>query len=76
MEFKTKFNLKDKVWYIKSNKPVKVIISSISIFYVNTDQDHIKYTAKDIINAVSWLDHQNLFEDMLFKTKEELLKSL
>lgn len=76
MKFKTKFNLKEKVWYMKNNKPTKVIIPAIEIFYVNTNQDTIKYNAKDVINPVTWLDHTNLFDDMLFRTKDELLKSL
>jgi len=76
MIFETKFNLDDHVWYMKDNKPVEVIISSIEIFYVNTNQNRIKYNAQNITNPVSWLDHTNLFEDMLFKSKEELLESL
>lgn len=76
MEFKTKFNVEDRVWYMKNNNPVEIVISSIDIFHVNTNQDRIKYNAKDVINSVSWLDHVNLLDDMLFKTKEELLKSL
>lgn len=76
MEFKTKFNLKDVVWYMKDNKPTEVIISAIEIFYVNTSQDKMKYNATDAINPRTWLDHTNLFEDMLYHSKEELLKSL
>lgn len=76
MDFKTKFNKGDHVWYMKNNKPTEVIISAIEIFYVGTNQDHIKYNATDYLNPVTWLDHTNLFEDMLFKTKENLLNSL
>jgi len=76
MEFKTKFNKGEKAWYMKNNKPVEVIISAIEIFYVDTNQDHIKYNALDVINPVTWLDHANLFESMLYQTKEELLRSL
>lgn len=76
MEIKTEFNLEEKVWYMKNNKPTEVIISAIEIFYVNTDQDQIKYNAKDVISPKTWLDHTNLFESILFKTKEDLLKSL
>ncbi|MFK5950688.1 MAG: hypothetical protein QM500_18200 [Methylococcales bacterium] len=76
MEFKTKFNKNDHVWYMKDNKPVEVIISAIEIFYVATNQDRIKYNAKDVINSRSWLDHTHLFEDMIFKTKDDLMKSL
>lgn len=76
MTFETKFNLLDKVWYMRDNKPTEVIISAIEIFYVNTNQDYIAYNAKDAINPVTWLDHTNLREYQLFKTKQELLQSL
>ena len=76
MEFNTKFNLEDKAWYMKSNKPVEVTISAIHIFHVGTSQDQIKYSAKDVANPVTWIDHQNLFESIVFPSKEELLKSL
>ena len=32
MKFETKFNKDDEVWYMKNNKPIKVIISSIKTF--------------------------------------------
>lgn len=76
MEFKTKFNKGDTAWYMKNNKPTEVKISAIEIFYVGTNQDHIKYNAKDVINPVTWLDHTNLFEGMIFNTKAKLLESL
>jgi len=76
MRLETKFNLEDRVWYMKNNKPVEVIISAIEIFYVDTNQDRIKYNGKDVINSVSWLDHTNLHESMLFSSKEKLLESL
>jgi len=74
--FTPKFDKGERVWYMKNNRPTEVIISAIEIFYVDTNQDHIKYNATDVISPVTWLDHTNLFEDMLYKTKEELLKTL
>ena len=76
MKFETEFNLEDHVWYMKGNKPIEVVISAIHVFYVDTNQDQIKYSAKDAINPVSWIDHQNLFEGKLFKSKDDLLSSL
>lgn len=76
MEFKTKFNKGEKVWYMKDNKPTEVKITAIEIFYVGTNQDHIKYSAEDCINPVTWIDHQHLHEWMIFNSKDELLKSL
>lgn len=76
MNFETEFNLNDHAWYMKNNFPTEVIISAIQIFEVGTNQSHIKYNAKNVIDSVSWLDHQNLFEEALFKSKGDLLKSL
>lgn len=76
MEFKTKFNKDDVVWYMKDNKPTEVKITCIQIFYVGTNQDRITYSATDIINPVTWIDHQYLTEEILFISKDELLKSL
>jgi hypothetical protein len=76
MKFETKFNIDDRAWYMKNNSPVEVVISAIEIFFVNTNQDVIKYNAKNITNSASWLDHTNLHENKLFKSKTELLESL
>lgn len=76
MKFETSFNIGDHAWCMKENKPVEVVISAIEIFFVNTNQDRIKYNAKNATHSISWLDHQNLFEGMLFKSKKELLNSL
>jgi hypothetical protein len=74
MNFKTKFNLEDRAWYMKNNKPVEVIISAIEVFHVGTNQDRV--TAKNVADSVSWLDHSNLLEEELFQSKNELLESL
>jgi hypothetical protein len=71
-----KFNIEDRVWYMKNNKPTEVIISAIEIFFVNTNQDQITYNAKHVDNSFSWLDHTKLQEAWLFKSKTELLESL
>jgi hypothetical protein len=76
MKFESKFNVKDRLWYMKDNKPTEVIISSLNIRYSGSGQDYIKYTAHDVIDPVSWIDHQHLFEETLYKSKAELLESL
>jgi len=76
MEFKTKFNVNDRVWFMKDNKPTEAIISAIKIFYVNTNQDNIRYNAKKVFDSQSWLDYCDLNENTLFKSKEELVASL
>lgn len=74
--FTPKFGKGEHVWYMKNNKPTEVTLSAIEIFYVNTDQDHIKYNATDVINPKTWLDHTDLFEHQIYRTKQELLESL
>ena len=75
MKFETRFNIGDEVWLMKNNKPKKVIISAIQIFYVNTNQDRITYNARDALDSC-WLDNTNLQESQLYKTKQEMLSSL
>lgn len=76
MKFETKFNVEEHAWYMKDNKPTEVVIFAIEIFFVNTNQDTIKYKAKSVANSVRWLDHTNIFEAQLFVSKHELLESL
>ena len=76
MNIKTKFNLNDTAWYMRDNKPKEVVISAIEIFHAGTRQDYIKYNARSVIDSVSWLEHINLFENMIFKTKDNLIKSV
>jgi hypothetical protein len=75
-QFQAKFNIEDRVWYMKNNKPTEVVISAIEVFFVNTNQDQITYNAKNVNHSVSWLDHTKLQEAWLFKSKTELLESL
>jgi hypothetical protein len=75
-QFQARFNIEDRVWYMRNNKPTEVVISAIEIFYVNTNQDRITYNAKNVDHSVSWLDHTNLQESWLFKSKTEILESL
>ena len=76
MIFKTKFNVRDRAWFMENNKPSEVEISAIEIFFVDTNQDRITYNAKKVIGSVSWLDYTKLNESSLFKSKKELLASL
>lgn len=76
MKLETKFDVNERAWYMKDNKPTEVIISAIEVFFVNTNQDYIKYNAKNATHSVSWLDHTNLMENMLFKSKTELMNAL
>ena len=71
MEIKTKFNIKDEVWYLFENKIHTGWISRIETDskyeYGQLSKVYIKYTIGVSIE---------LSEDRLFSTKEDLLKSL
>lgn len=74
MEIKPKFNIGDKVLYLKDNKIQSDRIVTI-VTRTDTKQTSIWYgfTEETVWNK---FDFANIREDELFKTKEELLKSL
>lgn len=76
MNIETKFNLMQKVWFMKNNQPIEVEISCVKTFNTGSNQDRITYNAKDIVGSVSWLDHEHLHEYMLFESKNKLMLSL
>lgn len=70
MVIQTKFNIDEIVYFIFNNKVYNAPIRSINIqvTYLNTVK--IKYTVKNLELSAS------LCEESIFRTKEELLKSL
>jgi len=77
MKFETKYNIEDIVWFMKNDRAVSAKISSVTVFKgkINNKGSTI-YTAEKIDYPTSWLDFGNLYENMLFSTKEDLLASL
>lgn len=73
MKFETKFSVDDHAWFMKDNVPTEVIISAIRILFVNTNRDRICYNVMLTHKTVSWLDHANIAECELFKTKTDLM---
>ena len=76
MKIETKFNIEDNVWFMKDNRPLEVNISAIKVSRIGGNKTTIQYNARDIVGSVSWLDHEHLFEYKVFKSKNDLLKSL
>lgn len=66
MEVSSKFNIGDKVYFIADNKVQKSDITGVSIS-ANGCETKIEYT----LHFDSTID-----EDLVFSTKEELIKSL
>lgn len=72
MKIETKFNRGDTVWVMRHNKPTKMTVSTITV--------HINYYGASIVYNVKkigfWGQSENVGENLLAFTKEELLKQL
>lgn len=65
----------DRLWIINDNKPIEVIVTSIKVLY-DTTSEGVYYTTKKAHYNETWFYGGTHKADKLFKTKEELLKSL
>ena len=71
MTIETKYNIGDEVWVLINSKPEEFIITGIK-YTLNKHYKGCDYYIKS-----SDCDFETLFpEELLFRTKEELLKSL
>ena len=77
MIIETKYNCGELVWFMNDNKPLEVEISRINVVYNPTKNISYKvgYMAKFIhstnCESGKWID-----EELLFRSKKELLESL
>jgi hypothetical protein len=68
MKAKTKYDIGDKVWLIDDNRAVMLDVTRVIISVENLDNCDVKY-------SLHYGDAE-IPEEYLFKSKEELLKSL
>ena len=68
MEAKTKYDIGDKVWHICDNRAVRSDITRVIISVESPDSYEVSYSLH--------FGDTEIPEDLLFRTKEELLKSL
>ena len=66
MEVNTKFDIGDQVWIIDANKVVKILVTGL-VISLEGDTTEVKYS--------TW-GNKDIPENLLFKTKKELLESL
>lgn len=66
MEINSKFDIGDQVWLVDANKVVKILVTGVVIL-LEEDTLEVKYS--------TW-GNENIPENLLFKTKNELLESL
>jgi len=67
LKVSTKFDIGDKVWYISDNKVNENDITGVSISVDNNELVNVDYTLHF---------NDKVSENLLFLTKEELIKSL
>ncbi len=68
MEVNTRFNIGDKVWYINDNRAVRSDITRVIISVESPGSCEVSYSLH--------FGDTEIPEGQLFRTKEELLKSL
>ena len=68
MDIKTKFNVGDKVFYMRDNRVQSGEVKGMEVL--------IHISKANVIVYVSPGDSRGYTEDVLFESKEELLKSL
>lgn len=72
MIFNTKFNPGDFVWIMRDNRPVRVQIEEVEVGAIRSHKYKTKYT----MVTGTWTTDKWMYEDEVFATKEELIKSL
>lgn len=81
MTIETKYNIGDEVWFMADNKVYKGIVYGFSCVqachYIKDGEPCCVYTVVDYIVSIDQGGHTSkMFDSFLFRTKEELLKSL
>ena len=81
MTIKTKYNIGDEVWFMADNKVYKGIVYGFACeqgcHYIKDGEPRCVYTIVDYIVSIDQGGHTSkMFDQDLFPTKEELLKSL
>ena len=68
MEAKTKYDIKDLVWLVNENKVVRMTVTGVGINATGPDNCEVIYSLNYSLGDIP--------ESRVYKTKEELLKSL
>ncbi len=75
MTIETKYNWKDEVWTMYNNKPTKCYIRSINIYI--RDNGVLDFLYFPYLSDGNYcVNNYGVKENVLFKTKEELIASL
>ena len=78
MGIKTKYNIGDKVFFIQENAVHQGFIKEIAVYVSNDGYSDIQREYYDIKSYEKPIDkeYKKVNQSLIYKTKEELLKSL
>lgn len=78
MEIKTKYNIGDKVFFIQENAVHQGFIKEIAVYVSNDGYSDIQREYYDIKSYEKAIDkeYKKVNQSLIYKTKEEFLKSL
>lgn len=78
MGIKTKYNIGDKVFFIQENAVHQGFIKEIAVYVSNDGYSDIQREYYDIKSYEKAIDkeYKKVNQSLIYKTKEELLKSL
>ena len=76
MHIKTKYDLKDRVYFLRNNIVTSGVISCVKTSSTKVALVTTHYHLQKDGSDGNWLDFSDLREEDLFASKEELLKSL
>ena len=71
MEFRTKFNPGEEVWFMQDNRPQKMQIEVVSVGAT----EHFRYKTEYYMHTGS-ISKLKKYENEIFATKQELIESL
>ena len=76
MKIETKYNIRQEVWFMHSNKPRKDKVIKINFSYDSEKgEEKIVYTFKKL-EDLQYVFNDMIEEQLIFATKEELINSL
>ena len=74
MNIETKYRIGEELWFMSNNLPQSDVVNTINLLKT-TEKQNVEYSFKNYKRS-NGNGHPYFKENTLFKTKEELLKSL
>lgn len=76
MNITTRYNCGRKVWFMFMNKPIEGTIVKLKIQYTDREGVQVFYGLDVFNDDGSFIEYKDVREDLVFRTKQDLLSSL